>query len=138
MIYIEKNTNYFPKLFLQKKLIEKAFGECFECQVTRENELQCIGYMQPISECRNFKLKLIYNYKSPPKIYVLDPTIEKRKHMYADGRLCLYYPKENPWQYHYNLTETIIPWTAHWIVYYETWNETNVWYGPESPHEGDK
>jgi hypothetical protein len=94
--------------------------------------------MQPTDECRVFKLKITYDIQSPPTVHVMEPEITKKKHMYSDGRLCLYYPKESPWNYKSNISQTIIPWAMHWIVYYETWLETDIWYGPESPHEGLK
>ena len=30
--------------------------------------------------------------------------------------------------------ETIVPWTAEWIVFYELWKITGEWLGPEAPH----
>ena len=30
--------------------------------------------------------------------------------------------------------ETIIPWTAEWLVFYELWQLTGEWYGAASPH----
>ena len=29
-------------------------------------------------------------------------------------------------------------WTIAWIYFYEVWLETNIWYGPEVPHNNNK
>ncbi len=54
--------------------------------------------------------------------------------MYSNGSLCLYYPEDFEWSDEVNLHETIIPWTAEWIVLYEEFLETGLWAGPEAPH----
>jgi hypothetical protein len=33
-----------------------------------------------------------------------------------------------------NIHETIIPWTAEWIVFYEIWRITGQWHGLAAPH----
>jgi hypothetical protein len=136
-IYNKSDTQYYPKLYQQKILIERSLGECFKCNVHLDR-LKCTGTLKPTDDCREFKLKVVYDFKSPPAVYVISPKIEKIKHMYSDGRLCLYYPKESPWDYRMNVSETIIPWTVHWIIYYEAWLNTGIWYGPESDHTGEK
>jgi hypothetical protein len=48
--------------------------------------------------------------------------------------LCLFDPRERSWSNRDNLHETIIPWTAEWLVYYELFLISGVWHGPEAPH----
>lgn len=36
------------------------------------------------------------------------------------------------------IAETIVPWTALWLLYYELWLETDEWLGPEAPHQAKK
>jgi hypothetical protein len=50
-------------------------------------------------------------------------------HMYSDGSLCLYDWREQSWQNKWHLHETIIPWTAEWLVFYELFLLTGVWHG---------
>lgn len=32
------------------------------------------------------------------------------------------------------LANTIMPWAAMWLYYYEIWLVTDAWLGPSSPH----
>ncbi len=36
------------------------------------------------------------------------------------------------------IDDTIIPWTAEWLVFYELWKDTGTWQGAEAPHEDDE
>jgi hypothetical protein len=36
------------------------------------------------------------------------------------------------------ISETIVPWAALWLAFYEIWLDTDHWYGPEAPHTGAK
>lgn len=54
--------------------------------------------------------------------------------MYKDGTLCLYDWREQPWQKHWHLHETIIPWTSEWLVFYEIWLLTGKWRGRSADH----
>ena len=65
------------------------------------------------------------------------PEIYRRVHIYRNGTLCLYDPRERPWSNRDNLHETVIPWTAEWLVYYELFLISGEWHGPEAPH-GDQ
>jgi len=53
-------------------------------------------------------------------------------HMYPNGTLCLYWPQEQPWNDSMSLHDTIVPWVAEWLVYYEYYQETGRWVGPEA------
>ncbi|MDZ4258235.1 MAG: hypothetical protein U0974_02510 [Gemmatimonadales bacterium] len=46
----------------------------------------------------------------------------------------MYRPGEWRWNSSASLAETIVPWAALWLYYYEAWQVTGVWYGPEAPH----
>jgi len=54
--------------------------------------------------------------------------------VYADETLCLFWPDEWIWRGHELVAETIIPWTALWLYYYELWLDTGEWLGPSSHH----
>lgn len=83
-----------------------------------------------------YKIKIIYKYNKHPRVYVLSPNILTRApHRYSDKSLCLYYPKDNNYNHKSSMIcDTIIPWTAEWLYYYELWLKTGVWWGPEAPH----
>lgn len=68
-------------------------------------------------------------------VYVIEPAIKKHEngkrvpHLYQDGSLCLYYPPNKEWIYTDSWAETIVPWTALWLYYYELWQATGKWLG---------
>ena len=74
-----------------------------------------------------------------PRVWVLSPPPRPdARHRYADGSLCLYYPRDESWTPRLLLALTIVPWTAYWLACYELWLRTGQWYGPEAPHGRDK
>ena len=50
-------------------------------------------------------------------------------HLYSNGSLCLYYPKDHEWDYHDLWSETLIPWTSLWLYFFEIWLVTGEWIG---------
>lgn len=85
---------------------------------------------------RNYEVAVVYPNDfplQPPEAYVLRPKIKARKtrHMYLNGKLCLFYPKDR--SYSGNTTAaTVIAWASAWIFSYEDWLETGVWPGKEA------
>lgn len=75
-------------------------------------------------------------YRFTPQVRILSPKIEvsEKIHMYSSGSLCLYYPDDFKWHDGRNLHNTIIPWTAEWVVLYERFLHSGKWEGPEAPH----
>ncbi|HWX23034.1 MAG TPA: hypothetical protein VN578_24290 [Candidatus Binatia bacterium] len=54
--------------------------------------------------------------------------------MYSDCKLCLYDWRDQPWQDKWHLHETVIPWAAEWLVFYELLLLTGKWHGPSALH----
>jgi hypothetical protein len=80
-----------------------------------------------------------YRGTKSPTVFLLDPEVDPRcPHIYPnDNSLCLYWPldPENPgWKADSWIADTIIPWAAVWLHYYELWLETGEWMGPEKVH----
>ena len=101
------------------------------------------GLLQPLKGSKEYFVKVIYKYSgrrsNAPKAWVLNPKLQNNPtHRYSDGSLCLYYPPDRSWDPNYFISETIIPWTALWLAFYEVWLETGNWYGPEVKHHGPK
>jgi hypothetical protein len=92
--------------------------------------------MKPDKDSVQYSVKIIYTGRKAPKVYITYPKIpvNSKTHMYPDGSLCLYYPKDDPWRRGKHIHETIIPWTAEWLVYYEIYQVTGAWLGPEQSH----
>lgn len=80
-----------------------------------------------------------------PEVFVHDPDLDALAgrrdipHVYHDPtRLCLYLPGTSEWQPWLRLDQTIVPWTALWLFYFEDWLASRTWKGggihpPENP-----
>lgn len=118
----------------QKFLVEKHFP-CFRCRC-RRGVLECEGRITPSDLCSEYQVRIRYARGDYPRVRVVSPEILSSPdiHTFGDGTLCLYYPKDQPWGRMDNLHETIIPWTAEWLVFYELFLITGEWRGPAAPH----
>jgi hypothetical protein len=52
---------------------------------------------------------------------------ESLPHVYGDGALCLHLAGE--WSSDMLVVDSIIPWTAEWLINYEIWKATGEWHG---------
>lgn len=92
---------------------------------------------QPVPVSRRYRLKLDYALPGPPEIFVVAPNLltlaEGRTipHLYdqARSRLCLYLPKAGEWHRRRLLSETIVPWSVLWLLYFEDWLASDEWRG---------
>ena len=82
-----------------------------------------------------------------PSVRVLTPVAlraetpgEPVPHIYGrhdDPRgtdLCLFHPASRDWTDDMLLADSIVPWAAEWLFYYEMWHVTGMWGGEEAPH----
>ncbi len=96
------------------------------------------GHLQPSLSSPRYRVQITYLSRGMPIVRVLQPQIwEKAPHTYGDGSLCLYY-SDGSWSNSKMIAETIVPWTAEWLLFYEYWQATGKWLGPEAPHSGRK
>lgn len=88
-----------------------------------------------------------YAYAPFPEVTILDPPLLRRAddpgdpipHVYIDPDrehpvLCLFDPRAKGWGRHEAIADTILPWTASWLRFYEAWHATGVWTGGGAPH----
>ena len=81
-------------------------------------------------------------------VRVVSPTIgfdpratgERPPHIYIDDdrsgfSLCLYDPCEDNWRSASSIAETIIPWAAEWLFFFEAWALTGIWFGGDALHK---
>lgn len=133
---ISKNHGERRRRFIsEKRRIENHFP-CFKCEL-RGKQLVCYGQIIPSEGCEAYKIKIEYSEGGIPKVYVTEPHIEpnSKYHIFMrDGDLCLYDHRESAWTVQMFIHETIIPWTAEWLVFYELWKLTGKWLGPEASH----
>jgi hypothetical protein len=91
------------------------------------------GTLQPRLTSPVYQVEIEYRHGKSPTVRVIWPAIVAgAPHLYPDGSLCLYWPKEWRWRPDQLIAETIIPWTALWLYYYELWLDTGQWLGPSS------
>jgi hypothetical protein len=97
-----------------------------------------IGPMQPTPDSTRYTVRVTYSPRQAPAVWIDSPAIKSgAPHRYSDGSLCLFWPKEWRWSPEDSLAQTILPWTALWLYYYEMWQTTGEWLGPSSPHGSD-
>lgn len=95
------------------------------------------GRLRPTDDSPWYRVTIDYHAPRPPAVQVLEPAIDpKAEHRYDDDSLCLYDHRVGEWHPGMFLTETIVPWTAEWLLYYEAWliDPEHRWFGPEAPH----
>lgn len=124
----------YSNFVLQKLLVEKHFP-LFKCRFANRR-LTCVGSITPAEDCSKYTIEISYLCGGIPEVRILYPRIEWNNeiHMYRNGTLCLYFPPETPWGRTSKLHQTIIPWTAEWLVFYELFLLKGVWLGKAAPH----
>lgn len=68
----------------------------------------------------------------PPKAYVVSPKIEKSRHIYEDGHLCLFHRDDKTWEPG-TTAATVMSWVSLWLHCYEAWKDTGNW--PRREHD---
>jgi len=75
-----------------------------------------------------------------PEAHVIEPNLlaemggKQLPHVYRlrpFPKLCLFDPLTDDWRADMLLSETFIPWAAQWLAFYEIWQVTGKWTGPE-------
>ena len=108
----------------------------FQYRLGRDREVTWYGTLQPSPSSPAYAIRIVYRKRGDPKVWVLSPRLVRRApHLYDDGTLCLYWPKEWRWTDDQSIALTIVVWSALWLQYYEIWKLLGVWMGPSS-HEG--
>lgn len=92
------------------------------------------GLVRPTPISVEYMVRVFLPRTGIPKVVVVRPELVGRygqriPHRYPDGSLCLYYPPNREWRREFFLSETLIPWAAEWIYFYEIWRVTGNWLG---------
>jgi len=135
MVMIPTNkADKYRKVVIEQMLIRAKFPFLHSriCGL----ELTCRGRIQPTEQSQNYRVEIRYSPWDSPVVRVIEPKIEFTPgvHMYQNDTLCLYAWREQPWQKNWHLHETVIPWTAEWLVFYEIWLLTGKWRGKSAVH----
>lgn len=119
-----------PRLHLRE--MRDAFPG-FKPRIGRDNTVVWEGRMQPNPCSPAYRVRVTYKEWDRPRVFVLEPALDPdAPHVYSDGSLCLYWPKEWRWSDDESIAETIVVWSALWLEYYEIWKATGEWLGPSS------
>lgn len=126
-----RNINRVVNLAIQDLHIKRMFPD-FSGNISKGIAIWR-GLIQPRLTSPEYLVEIKCKLKRMPKVWILSPPLAPRAlHLYQEKNLCLYWPKEWRWQTDQLIAETIIPWTASWLYYYELWLDTGEWLGPSS------
>ena len=103
------------------------------------------GTLSPRPSSPAYRVRISYDPVRDPITHVLSPDLHSdAPHRFhggrrgRDGSLCLYLfddPEAAHWDHRSLVSETIVPWAATWLYFYEVWLENGKWSGPEAPHD---
>lgn len=93
------------------------------------------GALQPLVASPVYEVRIAWRDRRAPHVHVERPGIRRdAPHLYGPNWLCLYYPADRSWRPELYIADTIVPWAAEWLLFYEYWLDTGRWFGPESLH----
>jgi hypothetical protein len=99
----------------------------------RGNEAFWEGYIKPNQACATYLIRIDALSGQRPLVRVIEPTLRISPHQYRethcffDGSLCLHLHEQ--WTPDMLVADTIVPWTALWLINYEFWLATGLWLG---------
>jgi hypothetical protein len=127
-------ADQYRKIVAEQALVRETFP--FLHSRISGLELMCRGRIQPSEESCIYRIEIRYTPWNSPEVRMIDPHIKftEGAHMYHNDTLCLYDWREQPWQNRWHLHQTVIPWTAEWLVFYELLQLTGKWHGKAAPH----
>lgn len=100
----------------------------------KPNDLRWTGPLQPSDLSRCYTVRIEYERGQYPDVRVIAPELEAAEsgflpHTYNDGTLCLH--DVGQWNVAVLIVDTIVPWTAEWLLHYEMWLATGEWFGDD-------
>jgi hypothetical protein len=97
--------------------------------------------MTPSPISATYTVQITYEPSKRPNVEVITPKLmslpgKRIPHTFSDGTLCLHLDHE--WNSAKFVANTILPWTAFWLYFYEVWLLTGDWEGGghEPPQAG--
>ena len=109
-----------------------------------EGNLQPNGWTARFDLCptplsRTYRVQIDFYTGRAPRVSVVAPDLftlvggRKVPHVYgtqqAPAILCLYHPDRGDWMRHMHIADTLVPWTAEWLFYFELWLGGDAWRG---------
>jgi hypothetical protein len=86
---------------------------------------------------RLYSVRIAYRHGQTPRVYIDAPDLvaladgRRLPHVYQQSPpcLCLYLPTAGEWTPSMRIDQTIVPWTALWLFYFEEWLISDQWKG---------
>lgn len=108
--------------------------------VLKQHGFEAKGYLKPSPLGEIYYVRIAYYQDQAPKVTVISPQLRPREksgkiiHTYADGSLCLYYPKAKEWTPVLLIADTLVEWASLWLYHYEVWHALGEWLGGGIEH----
>lgn len=102
-----------------------------EARVKSGRMMWC-GQVQPTPETQSYVLRLEARSGRIPSVRVVRPALKPNAdgllpHVFDTGGLCL--SEFGDWNPQLLFADTYVPWAMEWLMYYELWLATGLWYG---------
>jgi hypothetical protein len=103
----------------------------------RGNTLSWGFSVSPTLLSRIYSARIEYRQGLSPQVFIDVPDLlmisggRRLPHVYEQSpvRLCLFHPDFGEFGSWMRLDQTIVPWTATWLLYFEEWLTSNEWAG---------
>ena len=123
-----------PKMLRRE---QQAMGRFYESMKLANTSLGDLYWLGPVTTWQGNEYQVRLQYPGsfpyrPPKAYVMEPKIEKSRHIYEDGHLCLFHRDDKTWEPG-TTAATVMSWVSLWLHCYEAWEETGIW--PRREHD---
>lgn len=108
----------------------------------RDRSVSWTGTLEPVAG-KVFTIRIDYPEYGRPRVYLVDPPMaDGCPHTWGRGEMCVFWPDDpenEGWETDSWVADTIVPWSATWLYFYDHWRETGQpWAGPEKSHVGTK
>ncbi len=140
MVPKNKRLNSFAHVVAEKAALLRLFPTG---QFIEQSSLAFKWFVEikPTSLSKSYELLVMYEFGKRPDVFILTPLdrygdAKDLPHVYStkQQKICLYYPTAHEWSKDKLIANTILPWAAEWLQFYELWVATGVWLGEGVHH----
>lgn len=94
--------------------------------------LTWLSSIRPTDTADEYEVRLEAEVGLAPEVFVESPELVpdadgRLPHVYPSGAICLH--RVGEWRAHMLYINTVIPWAAEWLFYYELWRASGTWCG---------
>ena len=135
MVQKKKQLNSFAHVVAEKAALLRLFpmGQFIE---QSSLAFKWVVEIKPTPLSKSYEILVIYEFGKNPDIFILTPLdkygdTKNLPHVYSTKKqkICLYYPKTDEWSKNKLIANTLLPWAAEWLQFYELWMATGIWLG---------